>query len=317
MGGGAGLKPETSAFLREEFGNYYIGRPPEPYPRLSRREFGLIPFGGRMMRHLTFTRENLATRCAENPPQHLYASVAYYDLPGHPDMEGKLWKGADLVFDIDFDHLEGAARLTYRAGLNLAALHADRLVDTLRNDLGFESIRLTFSGGRGYHVVLIDPGVWSLDSHMRREIADYLTGEGFEAPIRPTSPPRRGAAGIPQWRNRILTADVGRSVRIRGIGIDAPVTADIKRLLRVPGSIHGKTGMVAHPLDPDQRASSFDPLTEALPLYAGHPVVVETSKPIDEWIGNVRHVFEQGRRIEVPRRSAVFLCASGRAEVAT
>jgi len=38
-------------------------------------------------------------------PAHVYHSAAYYQHPGAPTMKEKNWEGADLIFDIDADHL--------------------------------------------------------------------------------------------------------------------------------------------------------------------------------------------------------------------
>ena len=45
-------------------------------------------------------------------PAHVYFSTAYYKDPTAP-MEAKGWMGADLVFDIDADHLDTPCKATH------------------------------------------------------------------------------------------------------------------------------------------------------------------------------------------------------------
>ena len=56
---------------------------------------------------------------------------------------------------------------------------------------------------------------------------------------------------------------VAEQLPIRSIGIDASVTQDIARLIRVPNSIHGETGLVAK-IVPLADVDSFNPLDNAL-----------------------------------------------------
>ncbi len=105
----AGGEVETVAYLRERFREYYEEHAEEieAPPGFEEREFGFLSFEGKtMFRHIAFTspgemREYLKT----NAPAHAYYSSAYYRAP-EAEMEKKGWLGADLVFDIDADHIE-------------------------------------------------------------------------------------------------------------------------------------------------------------------------------------------------------------------
>ena len=73
---------------------------------IERREFGFLSFGGRsMFRHIGFD-DTLRLRgyLMDRAPAHTYFSAAYYRYP-EAAMAQKEWLGADLVFDIDADHL--------------------------------------------------------------------------------------------------------------------------------------------------------------------------------------------------------------------
>ncbi|HDI53058.1 MAG TPA: DNA primase catalytic subunit PriS, partial [Candidatus Bathyarchaeota archaeon] len=94
-------------FISERFREFYAERSIETPREMERREFGFIPFGAKMMfRHISFsTPEALRRYLIENAPAHVYYSSAYYENP-EAEMERKGWLGADLIFDIDADHIE-------------------------------------------------------------------------------------------------------------------------------------------------------------------------------------------------------------------
>ncbi len=131
-------------------------------------------------------------------------------------MDKKGWLGADLVFDIDADHIPSAcnkihdeficakcgfsgrgitpevcpacegtkfATKTWPCELCIqsAREEAAKLIDMLSNDFGFslDELHVFFSGHRGYHVHVEDEAVRSLDAMARKEIVDYVMGLGL------------------------------------------------------------------------------------------------------------------------------------------
>ncbi|EQD72117.1 DNA primase small subunit, partial [mine drainage metagenome] len=104
--------------------------------------------------------------------------------PPEPTMAGKEWMGAELIFDLDADHLRGAEALDYAGQLALVKTRLLDLVDDfLIRDFGIDPAELAFvfSGGRGYHVHVRDPRFLPLTSPERRELVDYVQGTGFDA----------------------------------------------------------------------------------------------------------------------------------------
>jgi DNA primase small subunit len=98
-------------------------------------------------------------------------------------MAAKEWLGADLIFDLDSDHLRGAEGLDYAGQLELVKTRLVALVDDfLFADFGIDpgSTAFVFSGGRGYHVHVRDDRFLSLSSMERRELVDYILGTGFD-----------------------------------------------------------------------------------------------------------------------------------------
>jgi DNA primase small subunit len=173
---------DTISFLKQRFSDYY--KTTELYlpDRFGKREWGFMFLGeGFMKRHLSFQNvEILRHFLVKNVPAHVYHSSAYYEKPNAPTMSEKNWLGADLIFDLDADHIKGAKKMSYEETLRKVKEEFKRLIDDfLLSDFGFseEQLTIVFSGGRGYHIHIRDHKVLDLTSHERREIVDYITGK--------------------------------------------------------------------------------------------------------------------------------------------
>ncbi len=199
MGKTTALDAPTLAWARAAFADYY-GRAAVPPPdRIARREFAAFPFAGEtlMRRHATLpTPADLGRFLAREAPRHVYYSSAYYRRPAEPTMAAKEWLGADLIFDLDSDHLRGAEALDYPAQLELVKRRLVRLVDDfLLGDFGIDpaATEIVFSGGRGYHVHVREDRFLPLTSPERRELVDYVLGTGVE-PMQAVKVVREGGA---------------------------------------------------------------------------------------------------------------------------
>ncbi len=171
-----------------------------------------------MIRHFTFPNiEKLRAFLIEYHPAHCYYSSAKYQYPGIPDMPTKKkgWISSDLVFDIDKDKLKVPT-------LQEAKRQSLKLIRILRKNFGLEDLLWVFSGSRGYHVHCRDECIQKLGNPERREIADY-----FQEFL----PGRKNRKGEPVPNRKYVQ-------------IDAPVTCDFTRLIRLPGTIHGMSGHV-------------------------------------------------------------------------
>ena len=173
-------------WARRQFARYYEETTVAPPHRLARREFAAFPFTTETMmrRHATLrTPEEFREFLRRDTPRHVYYSSAYYRRPAEPTMSGKEWLGADLIFDLDSDHLRGAEALDYAGQLGLVKSRLVALVDDfLFGDFGIDpaATSFVFSGGRGYHVHVQDGRFLSLSSPERRELVDYVLGTGFD-----------------------------------------------------------------------------------------------------------------------------------------
>lgn len=185
---------------------------------LSQREFGFLLFEGRvMLRHRSFRSVvDFKAFLETTVPSDVYYSSAYYERP-EAEMEGKGWLGADLVFDIDADHIPtpcgkihdswvcskcgfagkgpspercpvcGETRFNAKTWICDACLESAKnetikLIDMLAEDFGFagREVKAYFSGNRGYHVHVESESIRLLDSSARKEIVDYVIGLGFK-----------------------------------------------------------------------------------------------------------------------------------------
>jgi len=180
------LTAEALGWARTEFERYYRTTEIPPPDRLPRREFAAFPFAEAtfMRRHAALpTPEELGRFLRGVVPRHVYYSSAYYRQPAESSMAAKGWLGADLIFDLDSDHLRGAADLDYSGQLSLVKRGLLRLVDDfLVRDFGIDSstTSFVFSGGRGYHIHIRDDRFLTLTSPERREIVDYVLGTGVD-----------------------------------------------------------------------------------------------------------------------------------------
>lgn len=212
----------TRLFLESNFANFYetefrIDALPN---NLAQREFGFLSFKDSMMlRHLQFrTPSEVVKFLSSFTPLHAYYSSAYYGQPDAP-MDKKNWHGADLVFDIDADHLTlpcesthtywicnecdqpstqlrqfcahcGSRKIKQEAWLcdtclKIAKTETTKLLDFLLNDLGIPmaDLEIRYSGHRGYHVAVTQEDIKDLDQAARKEIVDYVLGTGLNVEL--------------------------------------------------------------------------------------------------------------------------------------
>ncbi len=210
---------DSREFVFRRFCEFYrdpVNAVPSP-PLPERREFGYLTFKEKfMVRHRHFnTIEQFQTVLANTVPSDVYHSVAYYENPDF-DMDKKGWSGADIVFDIDADHIPTSCNKIHdefrcvKCGFEGRGLTPEvcpcceatkfqtkiwacdlciksardevaKLLDMLENDFGFaqSELKVFFSGHRGYHLHLENEAVRSLDAMARKEIVDYVTGLGL------------------------------------------------------------------------------------------------------------------------------------------
>lgn len=113
----------------------------------------------------------------------------------------------------------------------------------------------------------------------------------------------------------VARAMIAETVEQERSPIDEPVTTDTHRLIRLPGSLHGGSGLRVVPLERGE-IDDFDPLRDAIPdTFRGHEIGVEvTEKRLLEFDGENLSVSEGYH--ELPEYAGVFLMARGWGEKA-
>ena len=300
-------------FIYTLFKAYYISNRLE-IPDLEKREIAIEPLaGGGMRRHLAAQDEKaLRELLAKTVPRHLYYSTALYEKPSEPDMDAKVWLGADLVFDIDADHLPGCEENSPLVEcLGTAAAEAARLIDALREELGIMSIKLFFSGRRGFHIHVEEDEARSLGPRERRMLVELLIAAGLDPGRFRLRVGRKRAAA---WE----LAEVGSLRRVKtgnpAIRIDEVVTPDVHRLIRAPGSVHGKTGLKVVELSPLDLEKDPEHIIRRAEWHRGKLRIVLMGKPpktalLSEVIG------EAGSVIELEFHDALYLILNGYAQL--
>jgi DNA primase small subunit len=173
------------ARFAHRFGQYYRTSPLWSPPRVKSREWMFIPFGGAPpLRHKSFSGvEQVRTFLSERAMHSVFYSTAYWKRPFELKMADKLWQGADLIFDLDGDHLPGVTDKDFPGMLEVIHEQAWSLWnDFLEPEFGFkeEHLQVTFSGHRGFHLHYRDPALFHLDSEARRELVSQIRGEGVD-----------------------------------------------------------------------------------------------------------------------------------------
>jgi DNA primase small subunit len=228
--------PQTLEFIQKRFLEYYKSSFQEScIPNsFENREFGALLFKEKIMvRHKSFKQfEQLKVFLCDLIPSDVYYSSAYYEEPAASEMSEKHWLGADLVFDIDADHIAtscgkvhdqwvcgncgfsgkgvtpekcpscggqkiDAKTLICDVCLETTKRETIKLLDTLTNDFGFSNseVRVFFSGNRGYHVHIENEAIQSLDQLARKEIVDYVVGIGLDESLHGVKETGRTFAG--------------------------------------------------------------------------------------------------------------------------
>lgn len=375
------MNRRTLEFVSRRFRSYYArAHIPEP-PRAREREWAFVRFESLpafvMRRHMGFsTFDDVLLFLRSEAPMHAYYSTALYANPSAQSMQKKGWRGAELIFDLDADHLRDAPE-SYSAMLERVKKETLKLVELIVDDFGLEDVHVVFSGGRGYHVHVRDEAVLSLGSSERREIVDYVRATGIElkyvmdrwsqrkvgygwsarlarcvgghiaqyAAMEPKEALKalKGIPGVGKkraekllalahkiasgelpegWVGELASCDtknltaqlLERCLRTLLCEVDEPVSTDVKRLIRLEGSLHGKTGLRVVPIGGVEGLRTFEPLSDAI-VFSDAPVRVWVLKPSTIEFRGEREHLEQGE-CELPEYAAIYLMCRGMAELA-
>ena len=101
---------------------------------------------------------------------------------------------------------------------------------------------------------------------------------------------------------------VGEHIKIKSIDVDAGVTYDISKLIRMPNSIHGSTGFIAKTIN-EGEIERFNPYNDALPLESEVKIkYLKTIKKIERDGENSKIILKRKGYVEKVNSSiAMFL----------
>jgi DNA primase small subunit len=210
------MKEQSLKLVKQSFKEFYFKNANyvETPTRIEEREFGYAQFGNGMVRHLSFKDQGeLHAYLLKHIPSDVYCSCAYYTNPTVP-MQEKIFKGADLIFDIDADEMALTCAKEHEAWIcndcknvmgtkqecnrcnsikvektslacenciDAGKKEVKKLIKLLQDDLGIleNEIKIYFSGNHGFHLHIYNTAFEPLDSPGRADIADYVMGNNI------------------------------------------------------------------------------------------------------------------------------------------
>jgi DNA primase small subunit len=241
----------TIEWLNRRFCDWYAENPPPLPDRFTRREFGYIPWPTKpgpppFVRHLGFdSADTFHSSLARAGPHSVYYSTAYYRRPSDLKMVDKQWLGAELIFDLDADHLADVEAAKARGEeVPLAnQLHQVKgkfitlLDEFLFGDFGLtdKDVWITFSGGRGYHAHVTEERLMQFGSRERREVVDYITGK--VPVVRGTEVPDVSVFMTPEvtkareWQGKVTKEEAFRLAPVNAVGWPGRISRTLWQLL--------------------------------------------------------------------------------------
>ena len=196
--------------------------------------------------------ETLLKAIGKNIPSDLYVSTSSWlnplDLPRLRDTEASYPILVDhlIVFDIDVAPL--SLKNLEKAKNVAKGLHAY----VIQNE-SVEFVHATFSGSKGFHLIYKDT------DRTKFGIPD----------------PKEREETVRNERRELLSR-----VLKQGFEVDERITADTRRIIRLPGSIHGKTGFQCTSIDTNQFDVRLAQLLEKIPRIDDAVIIPKKAKAI-------------------------------------
>ena len=194
--------------------------------------------------------ETFKKSISQDNPSDIYFSTSSWlnpvDLPRlsdetrpHPILLNHL-----IVFDIDYSPLS-------LENLELARTTALKLQNWIEKNYEYELISISFSGSKGFHLFYHDTDrtLFSIENARERENA------------------------VKADRDKLL-----QDVLLAGFKVDPRITADTRRIIRLPGSIHGKTGLLCHRISLEKLSMGIDSWIDQVPSFFGQLEIPNNAK---------------------------------------
>jgi len=265
-------------------------------------------------RHIAFkTNDEFNKFLREVVPMYVSKSLSYYEFPDARPMEKKNWFGSDFAFDIDADtsQCNHPKEFVCEKCMEKTKESVLLVLDILKNDLGFKDIEIVFSGNRGYHIYVYDKKLKELGSRERLEIIKYCIDPDFESILNLKNggwylrfknkvlenfdfyyenviSKSSKFKGNKEFAKRKIENDIW-DIMSRGLNkwkktirkdlsipdVDANVSTDLTKLLRVPETLHGSSGLCCVKIKDIEK---FDPFYDPV-VFSNDPVKIEGKIP--------------------------------------
>ncbi len=207
-----------------------------PLTDLTRRHFRILLPGGTFLKVHDRIRDGATLQqwLVRYRPSDVYYSTSCWLSPENigrrekTPLSANIFLSSDIVFDIDRSPFSlKNLELARRDTLELLGFCADR---------NFPVKYIAFSGSKGFHVVCSDPHRYDNPAPLARED-----------------------------QAKAVRREIIAEVQEDKINIDPKITADTRRIIRVPGTINSKAGYVCTVLTPFQLENSVDQILKYIP----------------------------------------------------
>ena len=171
-----------------------------------------------------------------------------------------------IVFDIDFSPLS-------LENLEQARITTLKLHNWVEQNYDYELISISFSGSKGFHLFYndLDRSLFSIENAKEREFA------------------------VKEERKKLL-----QEVLLAGFKVDPRITADTRRIIRLPGSIHGKTGLLCHRISLERLEKSIESWINDVPSHFADLEIPKTAisqdkekKPFKSYVNEEKEQIDQ------------------------
>jgi DNA primase small subunit len=150
--------------------------------------------------------------------------------------------------------------------------------------------------------------LWGADPKEAKRLAKQLVTEEKAQRILETGSLEVFSGEVPKLL--LETVLLRATIAVQG-ETDAPVTTDLHRLIRLPGSLHGGTGFRVTPI-PRERLEAFDPFRDAVAFVGNGSTEVVLTERIDHPFPE-RLTGAPGEVRSLPDAQAIFLVLRGEA----
>jgi len=254
------------SFVKDKFKEWYLSRWKPWVPDLARwHHFRFRTFNGewitpvdKRIRNAHILQKNVF-HPRVFPPRDIFYSVLRWLDPKALGTSGvrNYCLGGPLVFDIDVKLPKNLP--LDESLLNEAKYQAVQLMEKFRDEFSLTDFKCVFTGRKGFHVYIYDYETlfleeWNCSLEMREE---------FEK----------------RKRKEIVLF-----LQNHGIKFDYNVTLDTKRIIRLPGTLHGETGLLCKHIGKTEKDIERFKISEAIAFEEGITVKVRFLKEIRSFV---------------------------------